>query len=164
MLRKENILKQTNIVFCAEVISNSSRLKDDAVPTIFDFPSSSHTVVGVKRKPPRKRCLEEPSLNSAEQSSSGKVVKKSPTEEELLSNMEKQRRKIRSLQHKVRRYDSKVNTLQGILDDLKSRNLLRDSHLETLENSFSGLSADIIINHFKNQERSQRGNRHNVET
>ena len=57
----------------------------------------------------------------------------------------------------------RVSTLQNILQDLKSKNLLRENVTETIENSFSGLSADIIGNHFNNQDRSERGNRHNTE-
>ena len=51
----------------------------------------------------------------------------------------------------------------NLLQDLKSKELLKGSQCDNLRSSFSGLSADVIINHFNNQLREAKGYRHNDE-
>ena len=53
--------------------------------------------------------------------------------------------------------------MDGLLQELKSKELLKGNLCDNLRSSFSGLSADIIINHFTNQLREAKGYRHNDE-
>ena len=65
------------------------------------------------------------------------------------------------LQQTVRREKSKVENFNDIIENLRSKQLLRSNSCvcEYLKNSFSGLSLDIIKKHFLNQHKDNRGNR-----
>lgn len=90
----------------------------------------------------------------------------SPTKEELYhqlnakdEKLKEQIAKIKSLQQKVRRSSSKVDNLQKVLADLADKNLVRPNVAEALENAFSVLSSEVIMNHFNNKDK---GNSHTV--
>ena len=114
--------------------TGSTKLKDDAVPTIFSFPStSSHcNNVPVERKPPRKRPLSDTSnQGTVVENKLQKIAPSSPSKEDLRellkskdAKLEEQRRKIKVLQQKVRRRDAKIQNLQDLITDLKEKGLL----------------------------------------
>ena len=75
-----------------------------------------------------------------------------------------QNTKIKTLQQTVRRKTTKIINLKSVFDELKSKELLNNNRYDSLIESFSGVSTDIIANHFKNQNKvDKKGNRHNDE-
>ena len=153
--------------------TGSTKLKDDAVPTIFSFPStSSHcNNVPVERKPPRKRPLSDTSnQGTVVENKLQKIAPSSPSKEDLRellkskdAKLEEQRRKIKVLQQKVRRRDAKIQNLQDLITDLKEKGLLRPNVSDLLSESFSGLSCELIKNHFSNQDKKNQGHRYDDE-
>ena len=89
----------------------------------------------------------------------------SPSKEELNEKLIEHKKKIRVLQQKqkVRRKERRISDINNLLQDLKSKELLKGSQCDNLRSSFAGLSADVIINHFNNQLREAKGYRHNDE-
>ena len=53
--------------------------------------------------------------------------------------------------------------LTGVIEDLKSQGLMNNDQCQVLKDSFSGLSYDIIANHFKNKDKAAQGQRHSDE-
>ena len=141
--------------------ADSKKPKPDAVPSIFEFPgqsfSRSPSNIGTKRKLPASRSIPSspkklPKISVPPIS----IKRKSPTKDEL-------RRKIKTLQQKVRRKEKKIENLKGLLDDLVKRQLLSEDVSSNLEKSFSGLPLAFIKNYYNNKNRSAKGYRHNDE-
>ena len=86
-----------------------------------------------------------------------KKAKASPSKEELKMKISEQKKKIKILQQKVRRHETKINSLSSIVDDLKEKCLVDQSTALKLNESFSGLTMDIIQNQLKNQNRDPKG-------
>ena len=77
--------------------------------------------------------------------------------------VEEQRKKIKNLQQQVRREKKKTKTLEELIDDMKIQGLLNSDISAKLKESFSGLTYEIILNHFKNKDRSTQGHRYTDE-
>ena len=163
-----------NDILCADHFAKSSyrsgsskRLWDDAVPTLFVFPESSPYYQKItERKPPTKR---PPPMAVIEVEKPSKIVKvdSSPTKDDLLkiiATKEKQlaikRREVKTLKQTVRRRNSKVATLKSIIDELKEKDLLAPSVADALAENFSGLTGELISNHFNNMNRKATGVRY----
>ena len=67
------------------------------------------------------------------------------------------------LNRKVSRRTSRVKSVSSTIKDLKDKKLLCANSSERLEGLFTGLSSDLIINHFKNQNWIATGRRHSDE-
>ena len=67
------------------------------------------------------------------------------------------------MQQKVRRKEKKISSLTELFDDLTSRKLINNDAASRLNENFSGLTLELIKNHFYNQDRDPRGRRHNDE-
>ena len=154
--------------------TGSSKLKEDAVPDIFSFPNtSSHckAPLSVERNPPRKREPLDVKIAVVEKKAKIETLAPvSPTKEELReiiktkdAKIEKQKSKIKVLQQKVRRKTAKIQNLQELISDMKEKGLLRPSVSDFLTESFSGLSCDLIRNHFTNQSKKNQGHRYDDE-
>jgi hypothetical protein len=148
--------------------SNSKKLKDDAVPSVFNFKPPVN-----ERKPPRKRPFpddEEKSKKIITNNNEPIPVPVSPTKDDLKKIIDEknsllliQKSKIKVLQQKVRRKEAKIEKLDGLLNDLKDKTLLTPKLADSFSTIFSGLTCEIIRNHFANQERNPRGYRHSDE-
>ena len=68
--------------------------------------------------------------------------------------------KIKTLNQKPRRKENKVASLNDCLKEMKDKELVGPVAAAQLEEPFSGLLSEIILNHFNNQDKSSRGNRH----
>ena len=122
------------------------RLKDDAVPRIFDFPEHLRPKVAKKRSSPRKRTvyeLGEPSCSKTET----KVPKLGsyPSKDDLISLVKLQQVKIKTLQQKVRRKENKIKSLNGYIDTLSKDKLVSPVVADQLKDTFSGFTSDIIV-------------------
>ncbi len=96
-----------------------------------------------------------------------KRINASPTKEELKvmlqrrdQELDKKRTEIKSLKQNVRRKASQLTTLQSLVNDLKERELMAPSIADCLENNFSGLTGELIINHFNNTDRHRNSMRY----
>ena len=68
------------------------------------------------------------------------------------------------LNRKVSRRTSRVKSVSSTIKDLKDKKLLCANSSERLEGLFTGgLSSEVIINHFKNQNWIATGRRHSYE-
>ena len=92
-----------------------------------------------------------------------KKIKPSPSKEELKTTIIDLRKKVKVLQQKVRRQNSKITTQSELIADLKQRNLLDDDIAVMVDDNFSGIIADVIKNQLKNQIRDPRGRRYTDE-
>ena len=70
---------------------------------------------------------------------------------------EEKNRKINVLQRKVRRKQKKLSTLTELFSDLTSRKLINNEAASNLNETFSGLTLEVIKNHLFNQDREPRG-------
>ena len=125
------------------------------MPSVFSFPAHFQKEPKAARKPPSKRVLYEPSAGSSSIPEKKKQKTESPSKEELKAIVEKQKKKIKTLNRKVTRRTSREKSLSCAIKDLKK--LLCANSSEWLECLFAGLSSDLIINHFKNQNRIATG-------
>ena len=87
---------------------DSWHLKENAIPTVFDFPSHLKKTLP-ERKPPMKRKLTEKDQGENEQSTSVEINKSST--EVLKFQVEEQRKKIKVLQQKIRRKEKNISRI-----------------------------------------------------
>ena len=134
-------------------------LKNDAVPSVFDFPDYEN--VTPERKPPRKRIFQTPDRQETT-TPPIKVFKEppSPTKEELKIQIDNLQRKVKTLQQKVRRSTVKVASLNDLTEELRNKNLVSTDVCNIIEQNFSGVAYDVVQNYFINKDRSSRGHRH----
>ena len=126
-----------------------SHLKSDAVPSIFEW---SRKTTG--RKEP---VADEKPVDLKKKRDS------SPTKDELKQTNDALRKKVKTLQQTVRREKVKTKTLTGIIKELKDEGFIEKDVSELLKEKFSGLSYEIILNHFNNKDRRAQGHRHSDE-
>ena len=153
------------------------RLKYNAIPFVFIF-----STVNVPRKLPtsrsfinvngRKRASDEnidfvaskvlfSGSTSSDDSTTDICVNNSfSSSENSTDNLKK---KIKTLQQKVRRQNKKIESLQEVMSNLKDKKLLNSEAAQVLDDSFSGLTHDIILDRFKNQDRVPKGHRYSDE-
>ena len=139
----------------------SKLLNGNAVPTLLLLPKPACTT---SRKPPRKRPAPEEELETHESSPS------SPTKGELRLLLEVRndeivdlQKKVKTLQQKLRRKTSKIENMGNIIGELKERCLVSPTVASVLDNNFSGVSLDVIRNHFSNKGKKSQGHRHSEE-
>ena len=145
------------------MFSNSLKLKHDAVPSVFQLPSHLEKSLA-KRPPPTKRQFIK-TKDTDETPAKKKNVDppRSPTKDELKLLLKTKDKKLKILQQKIRRKEKKVVSLNECIKDMKDKQLVGPVAAAQLEETFSGLSSDIILNHFQNKDKSSRGNRHSDE-
>ena len=149
------------------IFRGSNKLKENTVLDTFSFPeTSSHAVIkSVKRAPPKRR--EEPPPKRSKVSSVEKVTPEKDIVQQLQEQLrskdikiEEQRSKIKFLQQKVRRKDVKLQSLSKVIGKLKEECLLKPKVSDVLGDAFSNLSSELILNHYKNQDRKNQGHRY----
>ena len=152
------------------LFSFSSRLKPDAVPSKFNFPPHLQKRVPNGRADPSERKLRqtERDLSNKQQQTENseppqKKIKASPSKEELKNTIINLRKKVKTLQQKTRRQNTKIETQSELIADLKQRNLLDDDVAAMLDENFSGITADLLKSELKNQHRDPRGRRYTDE-
>ena len=92
-----------------------------------------------------------------------KKVRSSPTKADLKTTNDEMRKKFKVLQQKIRRQKKKMKTQTELIDELKERKLLDDDVASMLEENFSGITAEVMINQLKNKDRDPRGRRYTSE-
>ena len=136
-------------------------LKDEAILHIFDLPEHLCGKVAGKRFPPKKHMAFE--IDEVEQPSCITSQKKerkfntSPSKEDLISLVKLQQAKIKSLQQKGCRKQNKIKSLKDCIYKLSKDRLLSPAVADQLKETFSGLTLDLIVNHFNNQHKNERG-------
>ncbi len=97
-------------------------------------------------------------------------ISSSPTKDDLKKQIEDKdvkihelKRKVKSLQRAVQRDKQKVSKRDNIIEDLRQQNLVSSSVANVLEENFSGVSFNVLMNHFVNKDRKPQGHRHNDE-
>ena len=85
-----------------------------------------------------------------------KSNQKSPTKVKL-------RKKIKTLQQKLRRRNKKINNLKDLITTLKDKKYLSNGSAEILLDQFSGVSNDIFKNQIKNNKSKPTGRRYSEE-
>ena len=85
----------------------------------------------------------------------------SPTKEDIEAKLKKQESKIKVLQQKLRRKNKSISTSKDIISQLKDKQIINEQPAVQLQDAFSGLSLEVIKNHFLNRNRSTKGYRHN---
>ena len=137
----------------------SGRLKPGIVPSVFTSTTDENSPK-IRKRPP----LQDHSFNTSSSSDDSILsedgskkrriiqpkVQASPTKEELKLKVKEQKRKIKTLNQKLRRKCSKIETLEGMYQELSERRLLSDEFSTKLKEKFPGMSAEIISNHFSN--------------
>ena len=145
-----------------------TKLKKSAVPSKFNFPchllpkakSARRPIAYVK--PPNVAAntvlKRNETFNIKEHSycKKAKTATKSPTKAKL-------RKKIKTLQQKLRRRNLKICSLTGLIKDMRNRKLLEKAPAELLQDQFSGLTLDMFQNQIKNSARKPGGKRYNEE-
>ena len=142
-----------------DLTSERRKLKQDVIPTIFNFPM--HLVRKTsKRKSPTKRTTDadedEPKPPSAKKTKANSSPPVSPKKKKLL-------RKIETLKQKVRRKESKIQSLKSLVDKLEEENLLASDAAYIIKQNFSGLKSELFGSELKNQNRSPKGHRYTDE-
>ena len=74
----------------------------------------------------------------------------SPTKDALKQKNMELKKKIKTLNQRLRRKEHKIQTLSGMYKELSERKLLSDNFAEELKEKFPGMSAEIMLNHFNN--------------
>ncbi|KFM72260.1 THAP domain-containing protein 9, partial [Stegodyphus mimosarum] len=136
-------------------------LKENAIPTIFDFPENLKKAV-VLRKPPIQRDLKlnpEVGTSSKENyfnnhtSDHSYFISESPRKlkrkyENIIDKkneeIEKLKKRIKVCNLRVSRKAKKINNLVSIIEDLKEKNLVNCKTAELLEQNFSELSLQAL--------------------
>ena len=135
-------------------------LKEMAVPSIFTWSRKAPA----QRNVPEDEQAQKDAVNEERKSLSSKEKRAlSPSKEDLSRKVDEQKKKIKNLQQKVRREKKKTKTLLQLIDDMKSTGLLNADITTTLKESFSGLTREIITNHFQNKDRASQGHRYTDE-
>ena len=95
------------------------------------------------------------------------VVHYSPTQvtqSELASPTKaKLRRKIKTLQQKLRRRETKIDSLEKMYEQLKQKQFLSTDAADILETNFSGMSKELMKSELKNKNRGAEGGRYSDE-
>ena len=110
---------------------DSIKLNDNAVPSIFKLPEHFMKIVKTMKSPVKRKFVEvSNSVTLSEEcsntcSNSNTSTNNSPSKEELKEKLIEHKKKIRVLQQKVRRKERRISDINNLLQDLKSKELLR---------------------------------------
>ena len=152
--------------------AGSNRLKEGVVPRFSC--NGSDDSESRKRAPPKDRSFNTSSSSLSDDSvlsddSFSPVTKKvrklpaSPTKDALKQKNMELKKKIKTLNQRLRRKEHKIQTLSGMYKELSERKLLSDNFAEELKEKFPGMSAEIMLNHFNNCSKKPQGYRHSDE-
>ena len=159
------------------VFPGSKKLKEDAIPSVF-VSSSTNESPKKQRKVPTERTApfaKKPKLDvdavvTNIRDPTQDEISSSPTKDDLKKQIEDKdvkihelKRKVKSLQRAVQRDKQKVSKRDNIIEDLRQQNLVSSSVANVLEENFSGVSFNVLMNHFVNKDRKPQGHRHNDE-
>ena len=129
---------------------------------------SSHTPK--KQKPPAKRTLPEdephsqPSTSYASFSVTNATAPPSKKQKVVDSPIKsKLKRKIKTLQQKLRRKEKKISSMKEMMSELQDKKLLTEDCANVLENNFSGMTREFLISELNNHEKRTRGKRYSDE-
>ena len=75
-----------------------------------------------------------------------------------------QRQQDKNAESKFTQKGKKVVSLNDCIKEMKDKELVGPVAAAPLVETFSGLSSEIILNHFNNRDKSSRGNRHSDES
>ena len=133
--------------------SERRKLKQDVIPTISNFPKQLVRKTS-KRKSPTKRTTDadedKPKPPSAKKTKANSSSPVSQKKKKLL-------RKIKTLKQKVRRKESKIQSLKSLVDKLEKENLLASDAAYIIKQNFFGLKSGLFGSELKNQNRSPKG-------
>ena len=132
------------------------RLREGAVPSIFDFPVHLQPKDQPKRKPPKNRHVAEDIADNIEENVSASVstleianppITESPTKEllkrkqdETNENLERARKKIKLLHQTKRRLKKKNAMLHSVIEDLRKKSFISEQSLDVLQQCSGGIS------------------------
>ena len=132
--KRDNFVPTINHYLCSEhftaddyVFSNSKRLKENSVPSAFNFPAHL-TSKEVKRKLPTTRNVHVDRKNE-EQPSTKKIKIVSPSKDDLKMKINEQKNTIKILKQKVRRKETKIKSLSILVEDLTKEKFIRTQPL-----------------------------------
>ena len=149
------------------------RLKDDAVPSIFQtFPSYYQKDIKLRRSPRKRQYVahEVVAPSEVEPSTSGPspselqvehsyfAVPESPTKKvkKLESTVEKYGKKLHVLQQTVRRQKKKIHNLKDLVNSLKQQKLVSDAQQHLLEQNFDGVGKYLFENQIANAKQASK--------
>ena len=152
----DSFLQMVVLLICGEhfskddyLFTNSKKLKDGAIPSVFNFPSHLHNN-SLRRKQPSKRVCVPPNRKlTLEEKKTEAPASSSPTKEDLQAKLKQQESKIKVLKQKLRRKYKRISTFKDIISQLKGKQLIKEQLAVQLQDEFSGLSLVVIKNHFK---------------
>ena len=151
--------KDSDYIYQEQLGRYNRHLKESAVPSL--LLKDKEPVP--ERKPPAKRPPPTATPSKPKNDKPPPKVPTSPTKDDLNNVITNQRKKIKSLQQQVRRGKEKLKTLNDVLSQLQTNDLLSKKTADVLQESFSGITLDVISNHLNNQDKSARGYRHSEE-
>ena len=142
---------------------SSRMLLKTSVPSVFQFPQHLQKVVIERRLLKRKapHAEDKTAIHVDEGPSVVKNMKLSPSKDELKDRIKKQNKEIKTLKQKVRRQRKKIDS--SVITDMKDKALIDDKTFLKLNDSFSGVTLDMIANQIHNQDRDPRGRRYSDE-
>ncbi|XP_046862795.1 THAP domain-containing protein 2-like [Xenia sp. Carnegie-2017] len=144
------------------------KLKLDAIPSVFAFPERLLSKKS-KRKPPARRETEtsSPSAKKAridllEESLIEETI---PMQNAVASSPRKKklRRKIKTLKQKLRRKETKIQSLSSLVKKLEKEKFISSDAASILDNNFSGVGGEILKSDLKNKNRAATGRRYSDE-
>ena len=118
----DSFLQMVVILICGEhftkddyLFTNSKKLKDGAIPSVFNFPSHLHNN-SLKRKQPSTRVCVPPNKKlTLEEKKTEAPASSSPTKEDLQAKLKQQESKIKVLKQKLRRKIKEYRHLKILL-------------------------------------------------
>ena len=144
--------------YTGEKKASKPRLKDDAVPSVFTFPK--HLTSTTRKRKSLKRKIE---LPAAEDKIIPIKMAKSLPATEVSPAKRKLHRKIKTLQQKVRRKESKIASLASVVKKLEDEKFIATDAANLLKQNFSGLKYELLQSELKNQYRAATGHRYTDE-
>ena len=128
--------------------AKKQKLKETAVPSLFSFPKHLNKLKH-KRKSPlkRKADINEELTTPPKKTRFDSLKEVSPRKKKLL-------RRIKTLKQKVRRKESKINSLKAALDHLEKEKLLDSDAANIIRQNFSGLKSELFQSELCNQNLS----------
>ena len=103
------------VVIYDYLFTDSKKLKDGAIPSVFNFPSHLHNN-SLRRKQPSKRVCVPPNRKlTLEEKKTEAPASSSPTKEDLQAKLKQQESKIKVLKQKLRRKIKEYRHLKILL-------------------------------------------------
>ena len=163
-IRRENFTPTNHSRICGNHFlstdyhyAGSKYLKKDVVPSVFNSPTYLQKKPTVPRRELKRKISVETCLLPPMKPAS---PKKSPSKEELKSEVTRLKREVKTLKQKVKRKETKINALSNIIDDLKEQSLIDENTAVRLRDKFSGTTLELIKNQLANQGKTLRGRRY----